>query len=241
MKKEAQRRQRAVAIAKDIIAQVSAEAILPAYGNWISFRKLPDGPEFFNEFAEGNFLVAPVAYDVYEFLDLDSYKNPATDALKLKGSLTCCVCAVGAMVLSNARLYNKFTIDDLGKAFNSTRNRTLSNGQTLHEWLCEAFTTRDLVLIEAAFEGEARYALLCMDDDSLDSDLSEEIEEAEEFHTKALKLCRTNPYTQGWPSSRVMLLCIMHNVIANNGRFEPTQEPELEDADWLESETEARC
>jgi len=109
----------------------------------------------------------------------------------------CDVCALGACMLSFVRLYDDVTLDDLNYRSISNYELIEATFPTIKKKLLTAFSAKQLILIESAFEKESINNTLCID-----------VEDAISFG-------------EAYPNNTDRLKAIMENIVENKGKFKP--------------------
>lgn len=125
-------------------------------------------------------------------------QEPAKDFLN-GDTISCSVCAKGAIFCSYIGRVNKMSLGELDDIMNGATGTMHDN---FHEKLSEIFEEEQIDLIEIAFEGYSILELAAYDDS----------ERAEEFYEQH----RGDEFS---PNERLKAIC--ENIIANNGTFIP--------------------
>jgi len=177
------RNEQAIAVAQDVLAHL--ERLQPVLGHYLS----------------GNIDLAP------EFRDQDMQKH--ADAVQ-DG---CVVCALGACLISYARLYDNVPLTDfLLDRQGHSRMRIHGYYPQVMDTLRRVFSQEQILLIEGAFEGFRA--------SSFESENMEEF--CKESHA-AWVYGAGHRFSQNMAVRRRVLRDIMENIVANDGWFIPSQ------------------
>lgn len=166
------KKEMAVAIANDVLAQLRKrkKGYIASAGVYVS------SSAFHNEI------------DHKSTLDLKDH----LDEIQEDG---CRVCALGAALLSRARLYDNVPFSDFYSKWES-------DGQSgCHQFLKDVFSHKQLTLIESAFEG----ADMDYEGDGL----------------SAREVKRVCAYYEKYPDDKARMRAIMTNIVENGGVFKP--------------------
>jgi hypothetical protein len=190
--------QQRILIAQDVIANIKAEILMAATGNYI---QLPW--ELKNEENEG--------LDVREYFDL----------FEKEGKGECEVCALGACLISTTKFRNQLTFHDLDDA------GTGDGSQVAFSLLKGIFSPKQLLLMEDAFEGVVDYDSERNWEQILRERLSLRVainvfdyNHPEEERLDLYKRCQAF-YDMYENDDDERLIAIMENIIANSGEFIP--------------------
>lgn len=179
-------RSRAIAVARDVIAQLNKTSggYTPSTGTYL--------------FSEYTLDTSKEAGDLQEHL-------PALQ------EIGCTVCALGAALLSKARLYDAVPVTTLRLGGDGAFSDSLyANRQVCAENLADVFSEDQITLIESAFE--------C-------SDMRRKPEDCEwrEWMERSIPrdIAAAIAFGQKFRSHRQRMMGIMENIINNGGKFVP--------------------
>jgi hypothetical protein len=114
----------------------------------------------------------------------------------------CDVCALGALLLSKARLYDNIPISSLAAEYSTWRRDAIEvSGTTIRRHLGDVFSQHQLHMIESAFE-------MCS------------IVESPGLHEEC-DISDSVAFGRRYNSSRERLGAIMENIVENKGQFKP--------------------
>lgn len=140
-------------------------------------------------------------YEIEEFAESIGYNEKTCDLKPLinNPSLTCEVCAKGGLFIAYVGRVNKFKLSKLNGGENNSDD-------VQHKKLRQIFTTRQLALIEYAFEGRQ-----CLAYDEKGDDICFDYDEK----TNAYR------YKTRYNDKDERLIAICENIIYNKGTFKP--------------------
>ena len=164
---------RAILVAKDVIKQIEHYSVCE--GSYI------------------NVCIPNTTYDKIKPIDLRDLIPT------LKKARICKVCALGACLISKAKLFDNVPLEGMFKDSNITNSKYLLCNNKIHSLLQEIFPNQQAELIEAAFERSDNYG---------GNNSSENIIKAVDFGNNF-----------DFPKER--LIAIMQNIIDNRGFFIP--------------------
>lgn len=177
-----------VQIAKDVIAALDSNGIVAQKGTYGDFVPVE---------RRGSYLDMEFATDAYYAARDEYWKGDAQDAI-LEGSISCNVCAIGAVFTCAVARMDKLTLKDLEIAPRSS----------MLEYVSEFFDKLQLELMECAFELNTDQVRYDHDDDDL-------LRKAVDFGYAA------NIATATMTRAEARMRAIMENIIANGGEFRP--------------------
>lgn len=176
------RTQKRIAVAKDVLKQLDSGLLTARKGTYLEFRKLR--LQMINNLPN----------------NLDKVFN-----LVSKKGATCDVCGIGSCFIATVRLGDDYETDKIFENNPLFTGLSLSSRQ-MRPYLRKIFTSRQLTLIECAFEQNYRHR------DTTDK-LSSYV-----FTQDVLEAVR---FGLNYKNDEDRLRAIMYNIITNNGTFKP--------------------
>lgn len=203
--------QQRVRIARDVIDQLEAGALVAQQGTYLAVDDRDDlHPAILLEEAED---LRDRADSVYGYMDAQERSNARRRAARLEAKaervgaeqlcdalegVTCTVCGIGAAFVAAVKRGDDFKVNDFTNGF--------GDDDAMRDYLRKYFTANDVALIECAFErspGFAHYGGSTLDETSP-------------------QVIRAVAFGNGYPdSSSDRLRAIMQNIINNGGAFRP--------------------
>ncbi len=199
------RKEKAVLVAKDILAQIKAEKYAPETGSY--------GTIFTTNEVEGAELI-----------------NENFDKIS-----KCTVCAIGATIMSCTHLGNQLQFDDLqrygaGEYYRDILYSNFRDNKTFKKLLTSVFTPKQILLIETSFEGYSSFLhkpASWFDGNHDDGDFKgiQNYDRVGQLYGAKLTFdeaykCHVNYYMK-FNTNEETLIAICKNVIKNNGNFKP--------------------
>ncbi len=178
-----------VAIAKDCIQQLELKKIRATQGTYFQAKVKLDSKE---HTSLPYYSSTPVTETV---VDTDMQVQKVVQSMK-----SCNACALGTVFACTVGIANKLKINDLNKDYESTQLDGIAfDGSTMYDYLRGFFTTKQLTMIECAFE---KYDTMG--------------ERSEAGHANQLASAL---FGRKYPSAKARMIAIMKNVIKNGGEF----------------------
>jgi hypothetical protein len=211
------RHKKAVLVAKDVLAQITAEQMDIQCGSYISGElSYPDG----------------VNQDTIAFIKLSEASTASQQGRELIQNSYCTVCAKGAMFMSSVMRSNKMSIGEVADIIDM--NKEWYTGVDVEDVITHKVCKKDGIflknnfnLIEAAFERSALHYDTKAGEDGGNSDAyydeygNSDYEDKKGDNVTVKTAKAAVRFGSEYPTAKIRLAAICLNIIANNGEFNP--------------------